>query len=392
MSGQSIRPVQAEAHVSRVDAWLERKLEGLLAEADVRLNGPRPWDVQVRDSRLFRRLVLQGTLGLGEAYMDGWWDCAALDELFTRLLTANIDRRRILRWTCLAAEIRNSIINRQSRARSRTAVARHYDLPPSFYLSFLDPFNQYTCAYFSDTDDLAAAQERKLELIASKLRLSADDHLLDVGCGWGGWARYAATRHGCRVTGITLSREQLLYARASTPADKVTICEMDYRDLSGRYDKISAVGVLEHVGPHNYRTFFERLSQCLAEQGLVLVQCIGSLSSVTSFEPWLDKYIFRDAVLPSVRQIAKAVEGLFVIEDLHNFGAHYDRTLLAWCRNLDETLRRAEFTLDESTRRMWRYYFLMCAGTFRARRNQLWQIVLSKGLPGGYSPAHRGGA
>ena len=233
------------------------------------------------------------------------------------------------------------------------------------------------------------AQEQKLDLICKKLKLKAGDRVLDIGCGWGGFAKYAAERYGVSVVGITLSKEQLEYAKEFTKGLDVELCLQDYRDLDGTFDKILSCGMFEHVGVKNYRKYFEVANRCLKDDGLFLLHTIGNNCSVRAANPWIDKYIFPGGMLPSVAQIGEAVEGLFVMEDWHNFGAYYDKTLMAWFRNFDSAWPKLREDYDERFYRMWKYYLLSCAGAFRARHMELWQIVLSKnGVPGGYRSVH----
>lgn len=370
-------------------SWLNRRLrafyEELLATVDVRIDGARPWDLQVHDERLYTRVLLDGSLGLGDAYIDGWWDCAQLDELVSRLIELRAQKTLGLTASKQLLEWMGRLRNRQSRSRARIVAERHYDLPSDFYMSFLDPYNQYTCGYFKDTDDLDAAQEAKLDLICRKLGIRPGDRVLDIGCGWGGFSKFAAERYGARVTGITISDEQLAYASELTKGLTVEIVKRDYRDMHGTFDKVLVCGMIEHVGHKNYRALMEAASRCLTSNGLFLLHTIGSNRSVRSIEPWLDKHIFPNAMLPSIKQLAEASEGLFIMEDWHNFRAHYDRTLLAWFENFHASWPRFADRYDERVYRIWKYYFLLCAGVFRAGNAQLWQIVFAKKpSPGGY--------
>lgn len=364
-----------------------RFLENALAEADIVINGSRPWDVQVRDEALFKRVILYGSLGVGEAYMDGWWDVEHLDEFFARVLAADVDERVSRNAIEVTANIKARILNLQTRRRSRHVVDEHYDIGNDLYMSFLDPYNQYTCGFFEEGDDLNAAQERKLDTICRKLALSPDDRVLDIGCGWGGFARFAAEHYGCHVTGITISDQQFEYARRFCRDLPVDIVKLDYRDLEGTFDKVLVCGMIEHVGYKNYQSLMRAARRVMPDNGLFLLQTIGVRRSVIRGEPWVQKYIFPNYMLPSICQLGAAIEGSFIMEDWQNYGAHYDKTLLAWWANFDR--RRDEHLARYGRRfyRMWKYYLLSFAGNFRARRAQLWQIVLSpKGVRGGYSP------
>jgi cyclopropane-fatty-acyl-phospholipid synthase len=370
--------------VSRWSGRLRPRFERLLTEADVRIGGDRPWDIHIHDERLFAHVLLDRSVGLGDAYVAGWWDCDDLDELIFRLLTLRGERRFGLGISDAVIEWTGWLRNRQSRARASIIAERHYDLPSEFYMAFLDPYNQYTCGYFQDTDDLAQAQEAKLDLICRKLQLAAGERVLDIGCGWGGFAKFAAERYGVHVTGITISDEQIAYARQFTRGLPVAIEKRDYRSMRGSFDKVLVCGMIEHVGHKNYAALMDAVSRCLSRDGLFLLHTIGNPFSVRSIDPWLDKHIFPNANLPSLKQLAEASEGRFTLEDCHNFRAYYALTLRAWYRNFHANWPRFADRYDEQLYRIWRYYFLYCAGIFRAGNAQLWQIVYAKNRARGH--------
>jgi len=352
-------------------------IRDLLEQAGIRINGPNPWDIRVHDKRWFGRVVREKNLGLGESYMDGWWECGQPDEMICRLLRSGLEdkvRGSLRHQLRLLPAV---LFNLQSRARARKIAERHYNLGNDLFFSFLDSYNQYSCGYFQDTDDLNRAQEKKLELTCRKLNLNASDHLLDIGCGWGGLAKYAAERFGCTVTAVNISAEQLEYAKKFCRGLPVHFQDCDYRATEGRFDKIVSVGMFEHVGQKNYRAFMKTVRRCLKEEGIFLLHTIGGNTSRTGCDPWITRYIFPNGMLPSTAQIAKAAENLFVIEDWHNLGLHYDRTLMAWNRNFQKAWSRLEKKYDGRFKRMWEYYLLSCAGAFRARSIQLWQIVMT---------------
>lgn len=360
-------------------------IEKILEPADVKINGDRAWDIKVHNEKLYDRVFSKGTLGLGEAYMDGWWDSEKLDEAIYRVLRFGDYKVVYQSLANFLNFLKSVLLNRQTKAKAKVVAHEHYNLGNDLYLSFLDPYNQYSCGYFKDTDDLAVAQEKKLELICKKLQLKATDKVLDIGCGWGGFAKYAAEHYGCHVTGISISDEQTKYAKEFTKGLPVEIIKMDYRDLHNNFDKIVSVGMFEHVGYKNYRTMFEIVKSHLNPNGLFLLHTIGANKSRHSGEPWMNKYIFPNGMLPSVVQIGAAANGLFIMEDWHNFGQYYDQTLLAWCKNFDKAWPTLKEKYDDRFYRMFRYYFLSCAGLFRAREIQLWQIVFShKGVVSGY--------
>ena len=363
---------------------LRAKLETLLSEADVQLDGARPWDARVFDERLYQRVFAQGSLGVGEAWMDGWWDCDQLDELFCRVFRARLERR--LRTSALLWQIlRARLMNPQRLSRAREVALRHYDLGNELYECMLDRRMVYSCAYWENAADLDEAQERKLDLVCRKLGLAPGMRVLDIGCGWGGSARFAAEQYGVEVVGITVSVPQAELARERCADLPVRIEIADYRTLSGRYDRIYSLGMFEHVGYRNYATFMRKVRELLDPDGLFLLHTIGANESRTVTDPWIARYIFPNSMLPSARQITAAAEGLFLMEDWENFGVDYDRTLMAWHANFERGWNGLSARYDERFRRMWNYYLLVSAGTFRARKNQLWQIVWSpRGVPGGY--------
>ena len=361
----------------------------LLKKADVTIGGDKPQDIMVHDERLFNRVIRYGTLGLGEAYMDGWWDANAIDAFICRLLTSHLDKHFEINFASVSIIAKAFLFNQQSREGSTRVAREHYDLDAELYMSFLDPYNQYTCGYFKNTNSLNVAQEQKLDLICKKLQLQKGDRVLDIGCGWGGFAKYAAEHYDVSVTGITLSQEQLAYAKEFTKGLDVNLRLQDYRDLNDTFDKILVCGMIEHVGYKNYGEIMNVVHRSLADDGLFLLHTISYKVSQPTSDPWINKYIFPGGALPSITQIGKATENLFIIEDLHNFGADYDKTLMVWFKNFDAAWPRLKAKYDERFYRMWKYYLLSCAGVFRARESHLWQIVLSKnGVPGGYT-SHR---
>ncbi|MHC1698058.1 MAG: cyclopropane fatty acyl phospholipid synthase [Geobacteraceae bacterium] len=364
----------------------QKRIEKLFAPADIIFNGTRSWDITVHNGNLFRRLLAHGSLGLGESYMDGWWDCERIDELVCRLFGAGIDREvKTIGMVLTALSAR--FTNRQSRNRSFRVGKHHYDIGNDLYQRMLDSRMIYSCAYWKTADTLDEAQEQKLDLICRKLRLEPGLRLLDIGCGWGGLAQFAAERYGVEVVGITVSQEQLLGARQRCSGLPVEIRFQDYRDLHEFFDRIVSIGMFEHVGYKNYRTFMSVVNRCLKDDGLCLLQTIGGNTSVTTCDPWLERYIFPNGMLPSALQISSAFEGLFTLEDWHNFGPHYDKTLMTWWQKFENSWPELSVRYGEKFYRMWHYYLLSCAGAFRARANQVWQIVLSKeGTCGCYRP------
>lgn len=364
-----------------------RRTRELLALAGVEVGGGRPWDPVVHDGAFHRRVLAGGSLALGESYVDGAWDCPRLDEFFHRVLRARLDRRvRSPGW--LVAALRARLVNPQAPSRAHVVGERHYDLGNELYQAMLDERMIYSCGYWEGAATLDEAQEAKVELVCRKLGLAPGMRLLDIGCGWGGTAKLAAERYGVEVLGVTVSRRQVELARERCAGLPVEIRLQDYREVRGTFDRVLSLGMFEHVGWRNHRTFFATVRRLLHDDGLFLLHTIGGERSETHGEPWVERYIFPNSMLPSARQIAAATEGVFVLEDWHSFGADYDRTLMCWHQRFESTWDRLRERYDERFRRTWRYYLLSCAGAFRARRLQLWQLVLSpRGVPGGYRRA-----
>lgn len=360
-------------------------IEALLEGTGVTINGSNPYDPQIHNENFYRRVLREGSLGLGESYMDGWWDCERLDQLFDKILVAEIDRGFNLKWNVVSKLVWSSVLNAGRKSKAFDIGKRHYDIGNDLYRAMLDKRLTYTCGYWKDAQNLDAAQEAKLDLICRKVGFKPGQRVLDIGSGWGSFMGYAAEKYGIQAVGVTVSKEQKALADTLYKNLSVETRLQDYRDIKEKFDHIVSVGMFEHVGYKNYRTYMKAVHATLKDDGLFLLHTIGGSRSVKATDPWIEKYIFPNSLLPSVAQISKAVEGLFVVEDWHNFGADYDTTLMAWYQNFDNNWDSIKSNYDKRFYRMWKYYLLSCAGTFRSRRNQLWQIVLSKkGVRGGY--------
>ncbi len=363
----------------------KQTIQDIFDLADVRINGNRPWDIQVRNLSFYERVLAGGSLALGETYMDGWWDCEALDQFFYKIMDARLDKKVKKSKQVLWAILKAKITNAQSRSKAYEIGKRHYDIGNDIFSIMLDKGMNYSCGYWNKAGTLDKAQEAKLDLICRKTGLKPGMKVLDIGCGWGGFAKYAAEKYDVRVLGITVSREQVEFARKFCKGLPVEIELQDYRKLKKEFDRIISIGMFEHVGPRNYRTYMKVVHRCLTSDGLFLLHTIAGNSSVSSTDPWINKYIFPNSMLPSPKQITSAAEGVFVLEDWHCFGQYYDKTLMTWYGNFTKNWDKIKGTYDQRFYRMWTYYLLSCAGSFRSRRNQLWQIVFSKkGIQGGY--------
>jgi cyclopropane-fatty-acyl-phospholipid synthase len=355
-------------------------LRRLADAAGLAFNGAQPWDIHVRDDTFYGRVLRQGSLGLGEAYVDGLWDSACLDETLARLIRAGTPQRLrgLGALPLLVGAVRHGLFNLQDRRRAFHVGRHHYDIGNDLYRAMLDSSMSYSCAYWQRADDLECAQRHKLDLICRKLYLSPGERMLDIGCGWGGLAEHAARHYGVEVLGITVSEEQRRVAQERCRGLPVRILLQDYRDLTGSFDKVVSVGMFEHVGAKNHARFFRIAARVLDGQGLMLLHTIGNRMTSQTADPWIDRYIFPNGLVPSARQVTAAFEPYFVLEDWHNFGPDYDRTLMTWWKNFDAAWPSLDGRYDHRFYRMWKYYLHACAGYFRARDGQLWQLVVSK--------------
>lgn len=353
--------------------------------AGIKLNGFNPWDIQVLDDRFYYKVLKQGSLGIGEAYMDGWWEVQSIDEWIYRLLRSNIKEK----WQPTVKEIWNGlrafVLNMQSKSRAFIVGEKHYDIGNDLFMKMLDKRMTYSCGYWRNASNLDEAQEAKMELVCQKIGLKPGMKVLDIGCGWGSFAKYAAEKYNVDVVGITISKNQLELAQNLCQGLPVKLRLQDYRDLNETFDRIISIGQMEHVGYKNYNAYFDVIERCLTDDGMFLLHTIGSNYSDNKTDPWIEKYIFPNGMLPSIKQLSSAFEKKFVMEDWHNFGDFYDKTLMAWYNNFNAEWHEIKKDYDDRFYRMWKYYLLTCAGSFRARYIQLWQIVFSKnGILNGY--------
>ncbi len=364
-------------------AQAEKVFSDMMTKAGIRVNGDRPFDIQIKNDQFYQRVLASPALGMGESYMDEWWECPALDTFIEKTLRADIPGQvkqdRMTACNALMAKI----FNLQTIQRAFAVGKHHYDIGNDLYRSMLDKRMQYTCGYWKDAENLEEAQEAKLELICKKIGLTPGMTILELGCGFGGFARYAAEKYQVSVTGFTVSKKQAEFGRDYCKGLPVDIRLDDYRNASGTYDRILSIGLMEHVGFKNYRTYMELTHRLLKEDGLAFIHTIGGNVTTTICNPWTAKYIFPNSVLPSIAALGQAMEGIFVMEDWHNFGEDYDKTLMAWHQNFKAAWPRLRDRYGDRFYRMWEYYLLSCAGAFRARALQLWQIALTRrGRPG----------
>jgi cyclopropane-fatty-acyl-phospholipid synthase len=363
--------------------WLSRRAGGLVEELVVAAGVRIGAELKVNDPTMWGDWAGRGMLGIGESYMQGKWDSPCLDRVMSKLanLPAGAKRRIFSSWKSKAIIALASMTNAQKPSRELQVARGHYNLGNEFFHSWLDPHMQYSCASWKDAVTLEQAQAKKMELIAEKLQLRPGLRVLDIGCGWGGLGRYFIKEYGVTVTGVNISSEQVNWCRSKAAeeglSDSFDIREMSYRDIRGTWDRIVCVGMIEHVGPKNYPEFFKICGHSLASNGLLLLQTIGSNTSREVLnDRWITTYIFPNGTLPSISQIARAVEKRLVIEDLQNLGPDYDRTLMCW----HERFQRAKpgLKLDPVFERMWDFFLLYTASGFRERKTQLWQFVMTK--------------
>lgn len=356
----------------------EKTIIELLEKAGIIVGGKNPWDIQVNDERLYRRVLSEGTLGAGESYMDGWWDCEALDQLIDRVWRFDLQSSIKGNWKIAWHVLKSQLFNMQKLSRAFNVGESHYDIGNDLYREMLDKRMLYTCGYWEKAENLDQAQEDKLDLICRKICLEPGMKVLEFGCGFGSFAKFAAENYGVHVTGLTVSKEQVSLGRELCRGLPVDIRLEDYRSIEGDFDRVISIGIMEHVGYKNYRTYMKCADKTLKDGGLAFIHTIGGNISATSTNAWSDKYIFPNGMIPSITQLGKAMEGLFVMEDWHNFGEHYDKTLMEWHKNFEAAWPKLKDKYGERFRRMWNFYLLSSAGAFRSRTLQLWQIVMTK--------------
>ena len=332
----------------------QKKIKSLLAKTDIELNGDRPWDIQITNENTYSEIVLRGSIGLGQTYMRGWWDCKQLDEFFYRLLRCQLHKTiKPLSWYYEA--LKAKLFNPQKISRAFQIGEKHYDIGNHLYQNMLDKRMIYSCGYWETASTLDEAQEAKLDLICQKLKLKPGMSLLDIGCGWGGTAKFIAERYDINIVGVTVSKQQAKYAKEICHGLPIDIRLQDYRDIKETFDRVISIGMFEHVGVKNYETYMQTVHRCLKDDGLFLLHTIGCNESAAVGDPWIARYIFPNSKIPSVKQVSTAFEGLFVLEDWHSFGCDYDRTLLCWYRNFKSNWGKLTQNYDTQFYRMWKY-------------------------------------
>jgi cyclopropane-fatty-acyl-phospholipid synthase len=363
-------------------------IRDLLAKAGITINGPQPWDLQVRDPRFYDRVLRDGSIGFGESFMEGWLDCERVDTLADRAYRAELTEQVEAR-TALFEAFKARINPFGSRSRSFEIGKWHYDTGNDLFEIMLDKYMMYSCGYWRRANTLEAAQADKLELVCRKLQLEPGLRVLDIGCGFGGFARYAAERYGVSVTGITVSKQQAELGARLAAGLPVEFRYTDYRDLDVTFDRVVSIGMFEHVGRRHYGEFFAACDRCLKPSGILLLHTVGYLKE-EPINPWYDKYIMPGVEFPTVANIIDNTGPNLVMEDFHTWeGAHYDKTLMAWFEKFHAGWDQLKDRYDETFYRMWKLYLQGCAGGFRAEKMRVWQLVFSKGgIPGGYAYGH----
>lgn len=349
----------------------------LADRAGITINGPNSYDVKIHNENFYDRLIKEGAIGFGESYMDGWWDCDDLADFLTRLFRANM-LFQIKNFKLIVHVAKSRVLNLQKISRAFEVGKKHYDVGNDLYKAMLDKRMLYTCAYWKGAKDLNSAQEKKLELICKKIELEKGMTILDLGCGFGAFAKYAAEKYDARVTGVTISQEQLKLGRELCKGLPVELELTDYRKVKGKFDRVISIGIMEHIGYKNYRTYMEKVNETLKDDGVAFFHSIGNNVSRTTGNAWVNKYVFPNAMLPSISQLGQSMEGIFVMEDWHNFGPDYDKTCVAWYDNFLKAWPKLSGKYDEQFKRMWVFYLLSCAAAFRSRLVQLWQVVMTK--------------
>ncbi len=377
-------PLAEPASFEKCSSWLEIFLSPCehfvrreFRKAGITINGSAPHDVQILDLRAYRMIAFGGSLGLGEAYMAGYLKIARIDLFIEKIFHSNVGRRRYTPDIILRIA-RATFFNLQSKARAKIVCDVHYDIGNDLYTKMLDAQMLYTCAYWKNAADLESAQLAKMDLICRKLDLQPGMRLLDIGCGFGSLMKYAAENFGVTCVGYSLSKEQIKYGEQSCRGLPIEFIFDDYRNIKGQFDRIVSVGMMEAVGYKNFGTYMNVIHEALKPDGIAVIHTVGHNRTTKITDPWVDRYIFPNGILPSISQMGDAIEGLFVMEDWHNFGPDYNKTLLAWNERFQAAWPELEKNYPARFKRMWEFYLLSFAGGFKARNWQLWQLVLTK--------------
>lgn len=364
----------------------KRSLTHLLHKAGIEPNGESPWDPKIRDERFYRAVLLGGSVGLGDAYLNGWWDCDDIAGFILRIVKSGF-HLRVPRIDLFLRKFRFGLTDAQDRAHSKRVAEVHYDEDPHVFDIMLGSTNNYTCARWEGVSTLDDAQKQKMDLLCRKAELAPGKKVLDIGCGWGGFLGFAAERYSTRGIGLTISPVQAEYASKRYDNLPIEFRLQDYRDFSGTVDAVVSVCVIEHVGPSHYREYFEKARTSLArDDGVFAIQCIFACDEHATIDPWTEKHIFPNSILPTLDKIEKAVEGLFHVIDREFFREDYVKTFVAWRDNLAH--HRQEIVQKYGLRyyRKYEYYLSLYVAGFGSGRIDVGQFVLSPVPRSQYKP------
>jgi len=361
-------------------------IHSLLKSADITINGPEPWDIQVHDKSLYTDGVLLGSLGLGDGYTNGKWDVEKIDIFIEKLITAK--PVPAINIAYLGFIVRDALINTQAGKRAFHVAHKHYDLGNEMYEYMLGESMGYSCGlYLSDKDTLTDAQYNKFDALCIKLKLKPGMKVLEIGSGWGTFARHAAKNYGVEVLGLTVSEEQKIFAEKRCEGLPVEFVLLDYKKLdksyTGYFDRVVSIEMIEAVGKKNFKDYFSTIERSMKPNGLFGLQVIIGQGIP---DPFMSTRIFPNGLTPSIVQITDSIKGVLHIKSLDSFGTDYEKTLLSWEANFVKHWNKisklknenGEYLYDDKFYRMWRYYLLCCAATFRVGMNDDAQIIMSK--------------
>lgn len=354
-------------------------------------------EINIKSEAFFRHIVLNGDIGFGEAYVDELWDTNSISKVIQWMIL-NIDdaplsggKKAGVGFKALGSLFKlKHKFNENSLTGAKKNISYHYDLSNELYEKFLDDTMTYSCAYFKHNDmDLSQAQLAKYEMLANSLDIKSSDHVLEVGCGWGSFSIYIAKKYGCKVTGITISHEQLEYARKRVEEERlshlISFKFIDYREMQGQYDKIASIEMIEAVGAKYFKSYFKKLNELLKPNGVISIQAITSPDSrfheFKNGVDWIQTYIFPGSLLPSIGEINRIINkhtNLHLI-GLKDFGIHYAKTLNTWNKRFNENWSEiANIGFDKSFKRKWNYYLQYCEAAFYMRNISVVQLTLTR--------------
>ena len=356
-------------------------VQDFLQQADIRVDGSRPWDIKICHPDFFKCIMQQGLLGLGESYMDGWWECERVDILIYKFLTGRLDEYLPIHLHNILNLFSAKLLSLKPDHVSLTSGNKEHEIGYDIFAVMLDNYMQYSCGLWREGTSLDEAQTAKLQMICEKLQLSPGMRILDLGCGWGGTAEYMARHYGVYVEGITDSTEQQKVAQARCRDLDVTIMLGDFHDcIDDQFDRIISLGTLQNIELRNYQAFFKRIANSLNPDGRCLLQSIGKDQFVNHVGLWINKYIFPRGCLPSEEQIVRSTQPYLHIEDWINLGGDYDKTFMSWEKRINDAWPELKDNYSPRFKRMLDYYLCSCAGFLRAKKLNMWQMVFSRNI------------